>query len=277
MALQVKTKLPSFNGVAAGQTATVQIPLGATYHDITLEYRESGTLANQATLEAAIEKVIVKLNGKAVRTLTSEQLIDIYAHYGVAFTDGFLPIYFAEPWARNAASEEGLAWGTNNLQSFSVEVQIASGATSPTLEAVCTKTLDSRPLGAIKKFTPFNVPVAAIGVNNFQTLPRIDSYVALHCHSANIDDVEVQVDNLESYFLTEAQMQQDLGNNPTLSAIAGWFHVQFNPRQRIEDFLRMVQLNDRGQPVRAVQDFRVNFNMGSATSFDLIAETIGTV
>jgi hypothetical protein len=280
MALRVKQPLPSFSGVAAGQTATVDVPVRGTYYNIALEYRESGTLANQATIEAAITEIRVKINGQVQRRFSAEDLIDINAYHGITYQNGYLVIFFAEPWARHEKSEDVLAWGTADVQSFQIEVDIDAGATAPTLSATAIKTQENRNLGAIKKWLKYNVAVAGTGITNYQTLPRTDSYATIHAKSANISDVKVLVDRSEVFNLTAAQNTQDLNNIPHLKPQTGYFHVDFNATGRIEDLLLMVRTevkNGKLQAAGRVQDFQIDFNMSSATSFNLITETIGLV
>lgn len=282
MALRYHTDMPSFSSVGAGQTATIDLPATGVYYDCTLEYRESGSLAAKADTEAAITEIRVKINGEVQRRYSAEELYDLNQYHGISPQDGYLPIFFAEPWMRDPISEDALAWGMNDVQSFQIEVDIDSGATSPTLSAVATKTRENRNLGAIKKIRKFNVSVAGTGITNFQTLPRLDSYCALHAHSANIDDVKVTVDNVEIFDLTDDQVEQHTMNQPELTPISGWFHVDFSPTRRIQDLLPMVSpkevdKNGRVKSAQRVQDFQVDFNMSSAASFDLLTETIGTV
>lgn len=274
MPLRRQIDLPSFSGVAAGQTATLTVPVQGTYYDLTLQYSESGALANQTNMETDITGIRMLINGTVVRRYTAETLIDLNTFYGVAFNTGFLPIFFAEPWARNAVSEDALAWGMNDVDSFQVEVDIVAGATSPVLSATATKTLAPRNLGPIKKISEYNVQVAGTGITNFPTLPRIDAYVALHGKSANIDDVRVLVDNVEIYKRTQEQSDQQL-ENQGLTPVSGYFHTHFGETLRIEDLLPMVaSIDGRNQ---RVSDFQVDFNMASAANFKLISETVGLV
>lgn len=282
MALRYQSDLPSFSGVAAGQTATLEVPASGTYYDVTLQYTESGSLTNEADTEGGIDEIRVKINGEVQRRYSAAELIDLNRYYGIAFQAGFLPIFFAEPWMRNAISEDALAWGMNDVSSFQIEVDIASGATSPALAAVATKTRENRNLGSIKKVKKYNVAVAATGITNYQTLPKLDSYKAIHANSANIDDVKVVVDNIEIFDLTADQVAQYLENYQQLDPQTGWFHIDFGPALRIEDLLPMVTPNEvdsrgRAKSVQRVQDFQIDFNMSSAAGFNLLTETIGQV
>jgi len=160
--LRNQIDLPSFTPPAAGSTTTIDIPPNGTYYDISLEYRESGTLVTEANMKAAIEEVTIKINGEAVRRMDATDIIAYNALHDVSFQAGFLPLFFAEPWARNAISEDLFAWGTSNVSTFQIDVKIASGRTAPTIKAISTRTNEIRQLGNIKKFQKFNIPVAPV-------------------------------------------------------------------------------------------------------------------
>lgn len=274
--LRKLNNLVSFTPPAAGARSTINIPVGPTYYGIVLQYTESGTLVTEANMKAAIEEVLIKINGTPVRRLSATDIIALNALHGVAYQDGFLPLYFAEPWARSANSEDFFAWGTLDVQTFQIEVKIASGRTAPALSAVAETTNESRKLNAIKKFNKYNIPVASTGIVNWQNLPRIGTLAALHAVSGDIDDVSVKVDNVEVFDLTVDQINQDLNNYPDITPQTDIVHVLFNKTSRASDNLPFAYEVAKNQ-VRRVQDFQVDFNMSAANAFDVIAETIGTV
>lgn len=275
MALRQIKPLPSPQGVAAGAVATLDVPVGSTYYGITLQYTESGTLVTQANMEAAITGVLIKINGVPQRRLTAQDIIDYNALHGVVYQNGYLPIFFAEPWARSAGGEDIFAWGTDDVQTFQIEVTIASGRTSPALSAIAEVTNERRPLGSIKKFFSYAIPVAATGIINWQTFPRVDTLAAFHCRSTDIDDVSVKVDNVEVLDITADQNAQDLENYPNIDPQADYFHILFNKTGRANDNLPFVYNTDKKNVVRRVQTFQVDFNMSAANSFNVLAETIG--
>jgi hypothetical protein len=260
----------SFNSVAAGQTATIDLPVGGlTYHQCRIRYG-TGTAggASQANMESEITAVRIKVDGKVQRRFSAVELFAINAFNGIAFQTGELPIFFSEPWRRSAQGEDALAWGTADIGTFQIEVDLAAGATAPTLEAYLEVERVSRPMGAIVKWRRYNVPVSAAGVVNVTTLPKIDAYYRLHAHTGNVSDVEILVDQLQRYKASAARntaILQDYGKSPQ----AGWFHVAFDRTDRVADALAM-----RGAQ-RAVSEYRIDFNMSAAGSFDLITETLG--
>src|SRR5207247_9083078 len=69
--LRIK-QLPTFDSVAAGKKAVVDLPLGLRYHAIWLELGNNATAANAIT--DLVEDIVVKINGKPKRTHSGFQL-----------------------------------------------------------------------------------------------------------------------------------------------------------------------------------------------------------
>lgn len=266
-------KLPSPNAVGAGQTATLNIPLGPTYHRIDLIYKESGTLANEATLKAGINDVRVKIGGRAQRTHSAAQILEIEQFYGMTFAAGHLPLFFAEPWKRTTQGEDFLAWGTQDVPTFQIEVDIDAGATAPTLEAYAEISRVPRALGVIKRMRRFFVGVTATGDRQVQDLPKVGtSYAALHCFETapgDIDSVLVEVDQTKVWD-TPDHMANALYVDRGLVPQSGIFSVAFDFDRRVGSPLSMVKANGN-----TVSDFMVTATMGAAANFTIVTEELG--
>lgn len=266
--------LPNFNAVAAGQTATVNLPAtnNWTYHRLVLTYTESGTLVTQANMEAAITNIRLLIDGKVQRVFSAAELIKLNAFYGDSYANGYLTIYFSEPWRRTPQAEDMLAWPMGDVRTFTVEVDIAAGRTAPalTLKGLIERNATDemgKPrvrLGAIKKVKRHTVPVNIVGVNNYSTLPKGDAYAALHCHSANIAKVVVTTDGQERFNANSADITEVLAQEG-LTRQANVFTVAFDSTKRLGDVL----------PTSNLSDFRIDFDMSSATAFVMLVETIG--
>lgn len=129
------TILPAFNIVAAGSTSVLRLPRNRRYHAIFLQYK---TNAAQATIEADLTAIRVKVNGKIVREFSAAQLYVILGLNGIAFTLGMVPILFSEPKRRTPEGEEYLAlnaYETLGIGDVDIEVDVAGGAAAPTLAA----------------------------------------------------------------------------------------------------------------------------------------------
>lgn len=266
--------LPNFNAVAAGQTATVNLPATNNwmYHRLVLTYTEGGTLVTQANMEAAITNIRLLIDGKVQRVFSAAELIKLNAFYGDSYANGYLTIYFSEPWRRTPQAEDMLAWPMGDVRTFTVEVDIAAGRTAPALtlkgliERNATDEL-GKPrtrLGAIKKIKRHTVPVNIVGINNYSTLPKGDAYAALHCFSSNIARVVVTTDGLERFNANSADITEVLAQEG-LTRQANVFTVAFDQTKRLGDVLLTNNLSD----------FRIDFDMAAASAFVMLVETIG--
>lgn len=259
----------SFNAVGAGQTATLDLPPDGIYHKLSLHYAESGTPAAAAAIQAAIDEVRLVVNGKVQRRMNGTDLLAINAYHGKGYTDGYLPIFFSEPWRRSVQGEDSLAWGMADVATFQLEVDIAAGRIGPTLEATAVKDIAQANMGPIVKWRKYTVPVSAVGVVNADGFDRRDTQLAFHCLSSNISDVRVELDR-EIIVDTDKGQLDDTADDQGFSPQPGWTHIDFNATRRVSDGLPMV--SPQGQRAK---DFLVNFTMSSATTFGLVSETLG--
>lgn len=259
----------SFNAVGAGQTATLNLPPDGIYHKLMLHYAESGTAANSATVIAALDELRLIVNGKVQRRMTGEDLLAINAYHGKGYTAGQLPIFFSEPWRRTVQGEDALAWGMGDVETFQLEVDIASGRTGPTLAATSVKDIAVANMGPIVKWRKYTVPVSAVGTVNIDDFDRRDTQYAFHCKSTDIDHVRVELDR-EIIIDTDVATLEDTGDDQGFSWQSGWTHIDFNDTRRVGDGLPMIDA--AGQRKR---DFLVNFDMSAATTFSVVSETLG--
>jgi len=123
----------SFNAVAASSTATTKLARNRRYHGLILQYK---TNAAQATIEADIAQIRIKVNSKVVRAFSAAELNLINAMNGLTFSLGLIPIWFSEPKRATPEGEEFLAllaYEDLGVGDVEVEVDIAAGAVAPTL------------------------------------------------------------------------------------------------------------------------------------------------
>lgn len=264
-------KMPNFNGVAAGQTATVNLPAQDTYHRLFLTYTESGTLVTEANMKAAITEVRLLINGKIQRRFSANELITLNALRGDGYSNGYLTIYFSEPWRRTPQAEDMLAWGMADVATFAVEVDIAAGRTAPALSAKALIGRGERDdqgrlrgLGGIMKWRKHPIGINVSGLNNVSTLPKGDAYSSLHCFSGNINSVVVTTGGLERFNATSADITEILSQEG-MARQANVFSVIFDNTKRLADVL----------PTAGLADFRVDFDMAAAASFTMLTEVYG--
>ena len=263
----------NFQSVGPGQKATLDLPVGAlAVHELVIRYGTDAALGpTRARMEMDIERIRISLNGRAQREFTPRELFAINAYRGKAAQNGQLPIFFSEDWRRTPAGEEGMAWRLGDVDTFQVEVFLASDASAPTLGA----RLEFQPVTAenfrspaIVKWRRFNFPVTATGEMQQMGLPKQDAYQAIHCFSPHINNVRVETDGKVWWDLTAIDAEQIL-RDKGWSPQSGLYHIDFARTGRADHALPMVI----GQ--RRVGVYKINFDMAAASSFDALVEVFG--
>lgn len=268
---------PDVQNVVAGGLATVHLPLGPKYHSLMINYK---TNANQSTIESDIELVRIKVGGKTQRELSAKHILRcINIPNGIAFVAGYLPIFFSEPWLRHKVDEEVLGWGTADVQSFSLEIKIASGATAPTLSVTALIEEVSQPMGAIVKWNRVSEYIGGTSTvrrNNLiaktrGALKRLHIVSATDTASANISAVrEIADGNIvhestkalnDAILATRGITAQNMGgaNSNTIYTVAHDFD------ENVDSVLAL-------QPVA---NHELELTAGAAATYDIITEIVG--
>lgn len=263
--------MPSFNAVAAGQTATLDLPATGTYHSLIIHFVNNAVDAVQATMEALLTGIRIKVNGKVQRVFSAQQLFDINADHGMTVTAGYLEIFFAEPWRRTTQGEDALGWGMGDVDTFQMEIDIGAAAVNPVLSVKAVKTQENRPMGPITKWKRFSMSPGAAGTFNVMTLPKNDPYYALHFWHANITAAEVKVDETEKWNLTVAEAAIFAAQYGRV-AQAGVLSIDFDVTNRVSDMLLMTRPDGSGA---RINDFRIDLSMSAADNITLVTETVG--
>lgn len=179
--VKYKVQLRSVSNVAASKTALIEIPCGDRCHAVILQH---GYTAGTNTIAAAhtnISEIRVKVNGRVQRTMSGTQLRDMNLLNGTAYDSistevpntapgVSVPIFFAEPWRKDARDQDALAWPTNGWQSFQIEVDLGAAST-PTLvaHAIFDTYRPEKPMG-ITKWIRQSFPAAGTSFD----IPTID-------------------------------------------------------------------------------------------------------
>ncbi len=272
--------IPNFQNVAAGVTATLNVPLGERYHGFIMTYtRGAGsTLATEAEMRADIARIRIKIGGKSVRECTIGQMIDLHKFYGLEFEAGILPIYLSEPWRPTGQGEDALAWGTIDVQTFQIELDFASGVVNPRLEtkALIERVIPKLKLGGIVQWRTFNLQSTSSGVLNWDNCPRDQVITAIHAFSPNVTAVRVLTESVERFNATLVEANH-LYRRHELFPQPGIFTVCFAHTRRVADFLPMEKGGNpaTGQRGIPISDMRVDFTLSAASTFTVLLETIG--
>lgn len=259
-------KLKSFNGVAAGQDATLDVRIGLTIHSLLIAF--GGSIADYG-------QVNLKVNGTVVQSFESLQALDDYNHQQgrarAAATDGVIYLDFIRYGLDSPIAREltALATGANaGVSTVQLEIAVKSSATAPTLSAKA-KMSKPRPRGLIKWIQRFNFNAAHTGENQWTDLPKGRHINQLHFKSGNVDALRIQRNQTEIFNRSKAEntaAQNDGKRNP----LAGVF--MFDPTEMGNGALTLPTTDENGVPVA---DLRFMMDVGTAGTFTILAETIG--
>jgi len=186
--MRIVKQLPSIANVGAGNTVTLNCPVGLTYEKITFVL--GGTIFTRAQLK----NISVKVNGKELQAYQSGTELDyINDYYGRADTANYLTLWFNRPELRELGSMRLTGLGTKDVQSLTVEADIDAGASAPTLSAYAMLR-EPEPLGLVTKVKAFPATFATSGKQDIDNIPRGPRIAAIHLFKADISAVEVEVD-----------------------------------------------------------------------------------
>lgn len=221
------TKLPNPSAVGAGQTATLSIPVGLTYFGLDVVMTNNGA---DVTDWSIITELRLSLNGRVKVSASGAFLATLADYYGWSRAAGILPIRFARDYLRTAIQENYLAWGTADLDSFTLEIEIAATAVAPTVNIYAARGIGT-PLGQHVEINSHAFEIASAGEREFSDFPRVQGgMLALHLDTAAVDAVDTIRDQVRVQELTAPMMKalaQGKGRWPR-SWQAGFTHMDYH-------------------------------------------------
>lgn len=280
MALRRTTPMPNASNVAAGTTATFDLPVDRRYHTVWIEYRNSGTgaLKTQALIATDITRIDVKLNGQVVRSMKPAWIAAICALHGHGLQDGFIPLYFSEPWQRTPGQEDSGAWQLRgNVSTFQIDVVLAAGAVNPQLKGFTEDDEETNQPFMISKVVSLKPPVPGVGIMTVNQFPVRGFYRHLYLFETAANDIKsvrLKLDNKELYYLTRDQ-SNILCRRYGMAPQAGMFAVKFDGVNRWDHGIPSHNNVGNGLP-GFVQGpgyaTTLEFDMAVANTFDLVGE-----
>ena len=153
MALKLTRRMPSWEGVVAGQTATLRLPIGLTFEQLWTEF-------TGVTL-AQMDEIRVVANGQTIQQWDSGTVLDQFNQYeGRSAASGILCLDFNRFGMRTQEQEEFTALGTGRpddpspITTLQVEIDINAGAAASTMASRAVQSIP-RALGLFKKVRKF--------------------------------------------------------------------------------------------------------------------------
>ncbi|WP_120512000.1 major capsid protein P2 [Photobacterium salinisoli] len=250
-------KLPSFSNVSAGATATLNMPLGLSYHQVLIDF--SGVTLAQ------MKNIRFEINGKVVQKWANgERLNKLNQHYGRgAATATTLPIWLTRPEMDSLAEQRVFAFGTSDVQTLSLLIDIDDAAAAPKLTAHAIKG-NQAPLGIITKIKTFPVSFATSGEQEIDNLPLPPTarIAAIHLFSADVSRCELEM-NGQNVFEADktliSKIQTDYGRTP------------LSTEKLTLDFMLEGDMS-QALVLAGVQDFRLRPVLDNPGSIDVVVE-----
>lgn len=273
-------KFSPHNAVAQGTTVIFKLPTDRRYWKLLFRYTRGGSAATQANFETDFTEIRTYINDKLVRRGSARQYIDMYTYYGRPHVDGMFQLFLGEPWRRNAANEELLAWSMGGVKSFRIEIDMGASITTPVF-AACLAEWDQPVtaegklprLGLINQHLPRNIGVTSTGDKEIIDLPTDDGvYSAIHCQEGSAADINSVKVELGQRVIIDTANDEDLNQFGEMENPAGYAPVADNTHIKFD---RSGMFSDTLDPKNKL--FKVTANMANATDFVLFNEIIGQV
>lgn len=207
-------RMPSPDSVAADQTATFKLPIGNRFHELQMLY--SGT----AFTLAHMLEIRVFLNGKVFQRYSAQDRDAFNKFDGLAAANGILKIPFDRQNLLTLAAMEETAIDTGKIvgaavgeqvNSFYVEIDIASGAVAPALSmnATVSKSLGLG-VGTVLHIKRDTRTVGGAGekdisdLNYGKTTSQFLNRVWFKPNAGQLDKIRIELDTAVQYERTKA-------------------------------------------------------------------------
>lgn len=260
-------KLPSMSRVVAGSIALLEVPIKPTYHNI--RFVAAGT----ALAVAHIKRINVVINGNVVQTFKDlQRLIDLNAYYGrSADTVNDFMLHFKRDEFNELAFKRAPAFGTADLSTFTIELELSSSAPSDiTLSAEAFIDTVPQPLGVFTRIREVGISSSVTGVVETDKLQKNQIYQAIHLFKADISKIELEIDQVKVLDSTKANLERlEKSVRPVarVPQTAKATHIDFLLEGDAGDVL-----NTQG-----VSDWRLKMTFDTTGAADIVTETLDTL
>lgn len=261
-------KMPSLSRVAAGSKATLELPVGPTYHR--LFFIATGTGLDVTD----IGRIDVLINGRVVQTFKNlQRLFDLNSFYSRgADTVGNFAIHFFNAQLADLVYRRAPGIGTADVQTFHVELDIA-GAGPVDLAITAYAEIDpvSMPLGAFVNIREYPGNSSTSGEVEMDKLPRGPWYQALHLFKSDISAVQLEADGgsgpvrvIDATKAILERVQKEASPVKRVPVTASATHVDFCVDGDLQNAIQTAGL----------KDLRLKMTLGTSGAYDIVAESL---
>lgn len=259
-------KMPTPLGIGAGQTATVNLPLGLTYDRLYIRCNAQIALAPKDLAAADWDTVFgdmrLMVNGDAQITASAAQLVALNQFYGQTLQAGALPIFLSRPWMRSPIGEDQSGYGTVGMATFSLEMDVKAGQTINSLEVYALNSKATN-WGSHLRIQRYTRQQGVTGTAEIADIVRGNyAMYALHVDTDQIGQAEVLADNRK---IVESDKAIRAAHYAVVDRVpqTGFTHLDFVGENRLAEALPM-----------NVQDFRLKLDFAATGNFNILAESL---
>jgi hypothetical protein len=276
MPLKLTRKTPGWEGnVVGGNTVTLRLPMGLTFHQVYTEYTFSDGCCALA-LADAVSEIRVIANGKPIWQIRASELDTLNQFDGRAAAAGILTVDFDRFNLRMRTAEEFTSLGTGlppdadnpiALTTLHIEMDMQAAVASGTLSSRVRQS-DARHLGLFKKVRRFINTFSGAGDFDIGDFPTGDliNRVAFFESANDIDILRLERDDFVMFNRTKelnSRIQTDGVRTPQANLFV---------YDTTEDGNGTDQLVTRG-----VNDLRWFFTVDGAMTLTSVIEFIGAL
>ena len=120
--------LGSLSSRVPGTQATFDIPLSHTYFTFALHLVVNAITITPANVATYVKKISLKVNGEARYEISGSLLPVLWTYRGTNVSDNFIPMLLAQPHMQTALGQDVTGYGTLDMNSFGIVVELESGA-----------------------------------------------------------------------------------------------------------------------------------------------------
>jgi hypothetical protein len=260
--MKLTKRMPSFEGVAAGSTATLRLPIGLSYEQLLITF--SGVTLAEMSLR-------LMGNGKQIQTWKSGELLDLYNQFnGRPATSDILILDFTRFGNRTRGGEEFTKLGTGaesvngsvELTTLALEIDIAPGASAPLLGCKAVQS-EAAPLGFIKHVRQYTHTATAIGELEISDIPKGHLFNQMHFITDDMENLRIEREGYVVFDRSDAENRliQEGGARVPQTGI-----FSFDP----------TELGNSGETLQTsgIHDLRYICDMSAMGSLPVIVESI---
>jgi hypothetical protein len=252
--MRIKNYLTGIQGVAASQTATINVPVNRRYHELHL-FLTNGGVASDVLL--GISLIRISVNGVLMRMLTPAQILAIAAVNTAKWTNtifapavGHLPIFLSEPWRPTVVGAEAVSWPVyNDLGVSTMTIQIDfTAVAAPGLTAVGVFDFQRNLVGDKQFVTPikqlpfaYNAPLGQFTITDLPIQFPIQKI--LFFGAQLVSNVQIDADSARVLEATSAENaseleSQGIDGNPN-ATLGLQYPVCFDGEQQLSSGLQV--------------------------------------